>query len=318
MSRFVQRVQRAVQFPRGNASTWPNASNVGLLVPTTRTLPGANIDDATWFASHGFTTGTGTYSDPFLIDRVLFTDMVVMGNFGPSSFQSQWIKFTNCRFYGNPGNPTPDGSSSRCISNRSYTPHFIVEDSTLGPSGGTIPSGGTDPSQGGSQQSIQAYTSFEVRRCNIFGANVLIGISTEQSDGTSIIEDNYLHDIWTAAGDHPDLINGNAHASHVVVRHNYLDGIRTGNSYVTNGIGIYDDPAGDPAGIITDWTIDNNYLDRCATMILTAASTTRFLAPYVVTNNTFTQNYIVSRHNGRTPTTQSGNVDQNGSPLVFS
>lgn len=324
MSRFVRRVQQAIQFPRGNAAPpsgdWPDATNSGLLTTTTRTMAGASIDEAAWFGANGFNTGTGTYGDPFVIDRVLFTDIVLLGQSDANSFQSQWVKFTNCRFYGNPGNPTPDGSS--CIRSRTFGPHFIVEDSTLGPQGGTIPSGGTSSSDGGVQQAIQAYTSFEARRCNIFGANVLIGISTEQSDGTTIIEDNFLHDIWTAAGDHPDIINGNAHASHVVARHNYMDGHRTGDTYVTNGFGIYDqpddNPPNNPAGIITDWTIDNNYLDRCTTMILVPSSTSRFLNPYVLTDNVFTQNVDPGRrHIGRSPSVQSGNVDQDGNPLSF-
>ncbi len=278
-------------------------------------MAGASIDDASWFATNGFTTGSGTYNDPYLIDRVLFTDIVILGQWDPNPFQSGWVKFTNCRFYGNPGNPTPDGSS--CIRTRTFTPHFIVEDSTLGPQGGVIPSGGTSPSEGGVQACIQAYTAFEARRCNIFGGNVLVGISTEQYDSTTTVEDNYLHDIWTSGGDHPDIINGNAHASHVVARHNYMDGHRTGDSYVTNGFGIYDDPQGDPGGIITDWTIDNNYIDRAATMILVPSSTSRFLNPYVLTDNVFTQNYTVARHIGRSPSTQSGNVDQDGNPLSF-
>lgn len=318
MSRFVRRIQRvpADTTPTPPSGDWPNETNVGLLVSTTRTMAGASIDDATWFANNGFNTGSGTYNDPYVINRVLFTDIVLLGQWSSNPFQSNWVKFTNCRFYGNPGNPTPDNSS--CILTRTFTPHFIVEDSTLGPQGGTIPSGGTDPLEGGVQICVQSYTAFEVRRCNIFGGNVLVGMSTEQSEGTTTIEDNYLHDIWTAGpADHPDIINGNAHASHVVVRHNYMDGHRTGDSYVTNGFGIYDQPDGDPGGIITDWTIDNNYIDRAATMILVPSSTSRFLNPYVLTGNVFTQNYTVGRHIGRSPSVQSGNVDQNGNPLSF-
>lgn len=315
MSRFAQRLQRIHAAPTPPPSDWPNESNVGLLVSTTRTMAGASIDDAAWFSANGFNTGSGTYNDPYIIDRVLFTDIVLLGQWDANPFQSGWVKFTNCRFYGNPGNPTPDGSS--CIRTRTFTPHFIVEDSTLGPQGGVIPSGGTNPSEGGVQTCIQSYTAFEVQRCNIFGGNVLIGISTEQSDSTTTIEDNYLHDIWTAAGDHPDIINGNAHASHVIAKHNYMDGHRTGDSYVTNGFGIYDDPAGDPGGIIIDWTIDENYIDRAATMILVPASSSRFLDPYVLTDNVFTQNYTVARHIGRSPSAQSGNVDQNNQALSF-
>jgi hypothetical protein len=295
-------------------SGWPSASNVGLKVATARTMAGASIDDTTWFKQNNF-PGTGTQSDPFVVDRVLFTDVVHMGRSSNGDLKGKWVKFSNCRFYGNPGNPTPGQSAGLFASD--YAAFFIMEDSTVGPNLPILASGSTSS---GTNFGIFSYVPFIAKRNNIYGANILVGFETERSETTGVlVEDNYIHDVFSASGDHTDVINGNSHASHVVIRHNYLDGVRTGNSYVANVLGVYDDQCeGCPAsaGIIENWTIDKNYIDRGATLFLSNTSKSRFLDPFIVTNNTWGR-YSTNLFAGRTPSVQSGNVDQNGKPLTF-
>ncbi len=290
---------------------WPGASNVGLLCTTTKTISGdVKITSASWFTSNGF-PGSGTVADPYLVDRVLFTGEVKMSG----SLGGKYVVFSNDRFYGHYGNPTPEypDPCSYLWAEDSGAPFFTVKDSTLGPNLPILSTGGTSA---GTQKGIFSYVPFTAIRNNIYGSNVPIGMEIDKNEGASLIQDNYLHDIWSDSDDHTDLINGNFHASHMTIRHNYLDGIRVGNDYVVNGIGIYDDPA-DSSGIITDWTIDNNYFDRSASMIFSNTDTSRFTNPYVVTNNTFTNRFTNGRFVSRHPSTQSGNVDQTGKALTF-
>ncbi len=292
-------------------SGWPNASNVGLLTATTKTLAGGRVDDTAWFAQNGF-PGAGTQADPYIIDKVTFTSQLTFGCACDSpALTGKYVKITNSRMYGSGGNPTPGGSAFLWIADDG--PFVTITDSTLAPNQTPLTSGGTTL---GTDKGIFSYVPFTALRNNIYGANVLVGFEIERSEGPTLIQDNFLHDIWSCCDDHTDIINGNFHASHITVRHNYLDGIRVNNSYVTNGIGIYDDPS-TSAGIIEDWTIDNNYFDRSATMILSNTSTSRFLNPFILTNNTFTNRYTVNRVITRAPSQQSGNVDQNGNPLIF-
>mgnify|MGYP001053436707 CR=1 FL=1 len=296
-------------------SGWPSASTVGLKVATTRTLDGAAIDDAAWFKENGF-PGSGTQSDPWVVDRILFKDVVNMGRNKGAGLEGKWVKFTNCRFYGNPGNPTPSGSSALTAS--FYAPFFIIEDSTIGPNLPLLSTGGTSA---GTNFGTMSWVPFQMRRTNVFGANILVGFETERSDTTGVlVEDNYLHDIFSAGGDHTDIINGNGHASHVVIRHNYLDGIRSGNSYVANGIGIYNDNINvcDKCATIENWTVEKNYFDRANRMILAPDSTSLFLNPFIIRDNTFTNRYSTAEggiYAGRTPSLQSGNVDASGKAL---
>jgi len=295
-------------------SGWPNASNVGLRVATTRTMSGAGIDDIAWFKENNF-PGSGTQSDPFVVDRVLFKDVVNMGRNDTGGLQGKWVKFTNCRFYGNPGNPTPGGSAGLFASDES--PFFIIEDSTIGPNLPLLSTGGTSA---GTNFGVFSYVPFQMRRSNVYGANILVGFETERNETTGVlVEDNYLHDIFSASEDHTDIINGNARASHVIVRHNYLDGIRTGNTYVVNGIGAYNDVIKDGkncerCAVIENWTIEKNYFDRAARMILVPDTTSELLNPLIVRDNTFT-NRTNGIYAGRAPSLQSGNVDASGKAL---
>ncbi len=300
-------------------SGWPNATNVGILgVSTTRTMNGANIDSTSWFAANGF-TGSGTEADPYLVSKVRFTDQVFMLN-----MPGKWVKFDNCRFLGDPTNPTVGGTGF--LKNRDSGPFFTIEDSTLGPDDDSLLKGDAIFKIGGVDHGVESYVPFRFLRNNIFGAAIPVYFETERNETTGVVvQDNYIHDVWSAdaSADHTDLVNGNFHASHVTIRHNYLDGIRNNmgskgitQTYVTNGIGIYDDP-GTSAGIIEDWTIDNNYFDRSARFILSNNDTSRVRDPFVVTNNTFTNRWTVDRTSMRKPSTQSGNVDQNGAALTF-
>ncbi len=297
-------------------SGWPSADNVGLKVATTRTMSGAAIDDPAWFKENNF-PGSGTKTDPWVVDRVLFKDVVNMGRNKGAGLEGKWVKFTNCRFYGNPGNPTPGGSSGLTAS--FYAPFFIIEDSTIGPNLPLLSTGGTSA---GTNFGTMSWVPFQMRRTNVYGANILVGFETERSDTTGVlVEDNYLHDIFSANVDHTDIINGNGHASHVIIRHNYLDGIRSGNSYVTNGIGIYNDNINvcDQCATIENWTVEKNYIDRAARLILAPDSSALFLNPFVVRDNTFgrynaTQGGIFA---GRTPSLQSGNVDTGGKAMTL-
>jgi len=186
-----------------------------------------------------------------------------------------------------------------------------VSDSTLGPNTSLAPTGGPNPAVGGLDQVIMSTVPITLDRDNIYGGAIAVMLS-DITTGTSLIADSYIHDTWSSAGDHTDLINGNPRASHVTVRHNTLDGVRTGGAYVTNCLGLYDDD-----GPYTDWTIDNNYVDHCATSLLATTDTARFGDPFVVTNNVFTSHYSVQRFAARAPSAQSGNRDEDGSPLQF-
>jgi hypothetical protein len=316
MSPFARRLREAVHQPLSVSSSLPSATNTGLRVSTTVTMAGPSLNSVADLAANGFIIGSGTRTDPYLINKVLFTDTVVLGSGGVSDLTGKWIKFTNCRFYGNPGNPTP--GSSRCLLANPNAAYFIVEDSTIGPNASLEPTGGTDPAVGGCDKGVFSNVPFEIRRCNVFGCNVQIGMEIDLSATVyTIIQDNYCHDTWSSVGDHTDILNGNFHASRVKILHNYLDGYRTGNSFVTNGIGWYDDPA-DATGKWQDLTVDQNYFDRSAVMILMTGDTTRGLDPVRVTRNVFvTANASVDVYSGRSPSLQFANVDENGSPLTF-
>lgn len=294
-------------------SVWPNAANTGPRVAPTRTTLGANIDSTAWFRTYGY-PGVGTVTDPFVVSRVKFTGAVTLGGWDLTDLRGKVVKFVDCYFHGNPKNPTEGGSGYLWV--RDTGPRVVVEDSLLGPSATPLLSGGPPSTVGGTDKGLFAYVPFELRRSEVWGANVLVGFETSRGEGPSVIEDNWLHDIWSSSGDHTDIVNGNAHASHVTVRHNYMDGIRTGGSYVTNGFGIYDDPVSSSAGIIEDWHLVGNYVDRSASTVMCSTSTSRFRDPFVVRDNVFAR-HSLQRWACRTPSAQSGNVDTQGTSIRF-
>lgn len=291
---------------------WPNASNTGPRVATTKTMAGASITDTSWFAANGF-TGAGTVSNPYLVSKVLFTSTVTLGDWDPTNIGGKVVKFVDCRFYGSPSNPTQGGST--CVNVRDTGPKVILEYCHLGPNATPLTTGGPPASKGGCDKAFQSYVPFEMRYCNVWGACILVYFETERSEAASVIEYNYLHDVWSSSGDHTDLVNGNWHASHITARGNYMDGIRTGNTHTTNGFGIYDDPS-TSAGIIEDWHIIGNYVTRCATLMLCTTSTSRFLNPFEVRDNVWGV-YSLQRFSGRTPSVQSGNKDASGNALTL-
>lgn len=239
-----------------------------------------------------------------------FTSNVLIGGTG---LTSKHFAFTNCRAEGDPGNPTPGGSLFIGTTSSNAPASLTVTDSELGPNAAIDPTGGP-ATGGGCDKGVQAFCPLTVLRCNIWGANILVYFQTEPTDGPTVISSNWLHDVWSASLDHTDLINGNQHASHVTCSGNFMDGIRTGGAWVVNGFGIYDDPQASPI-VITDWTLDGNYVDRTQTTILSTSDVGRFADPFVVTDNIFDR-FSVSRFSCRTPSTQSGNRDGAGTPLT--
>jgi hypothetical protein len=269
----------------------PNVGNL-LSIQQTRTSLGApNSSDGQWY------------------ERILFNLdnlPITAQKFRNCTFQSQSASFAS----------TPDGGHIIRVLGAA-----VLEDCTVGVTGGVNVSGG-GPANPGFDKTIQLL-SFQgypggarIERCNVFGACIPIYMETEQSNALTQIIDCYLHDIYSSGGDHTDIVNGNAHASNVLVRGCLMDGIRTGSSEVTNGFGIYDDPT-TSAGIWTNWTVDHCDIRRCATGLLCSNSSTRATNPFVVTNNIWRSPFSVSRYVGRSPSTQGGNVDGSGATITF-
>jgi len=289
-----------------------DSTNVGLHVATTNTHPGFLYDSGSAFAANAI-SGSGTSGSPYVIDRRRYTqDVRVRDTAGI------YAKFTNCKFEGNGGGNqtttgTPSGSNYLWV--EATGAYVTIEDSTAcGTSGPT-----TSDTAGGCDKGFYFAVPFAVRRCDVSMANVQIGMNIDRpADFVSFIEECYLHHTWSSSvsADHTDVINGNAHASSVHVLRCKLDGIRTGNTFVTNGWGIYDDPA-DASGIIEDWLIQDCWVDRCATELLCTNSTSRLLNPFVVTGTIWGDNFTLSRFIGRSPSTQSGNQTPGGTPLTF-
>jgi hypothetical protein len=291
------------------------ADNVGLHVATTNThASGFLYDSDAAFSGHAI-AGNGTQGNPYIIDRRLYQQDVRIRD-----TPTLYVKFTNCKFQGNSGGNstnqgTPAGSSFFWV--ESDGAFCTIEDST-----GTTANGpSTDPDApgGGCDKGFYfARGGFTLRRVDCSMANVPFAFNTERTDPDSLFEECYGHHIWSTSvsSDHTDVWNGNAHASNITMRRCKAWGIRTGNTYTTNGIGIYDDPA-DSGGIIENWTIDGCYIDHNATQVLSTGNTSRFLAPFVVTDNIMTDDWTVGGWIARTPTTQSNNRDQDDNPLTF-
>ncbi len=295
--------------------TWPNAANTGPRQAPTRTIAGAVIADTSWFSVNGF-TGSGTQADPYLVSRVLFTSAVRLGDWDPTNIGGKYVKFVDCRFYGAPSNPTEAGNFA--VGVRDTGPFVTLEYCHIGPNATPLSSGGPPSSVGGYDKAFQSYVPFTLRRCNVWGAAIVVYFEIERGEAASLVEDCYLHDVWLSPGDHTDVINGNRRASHITVRGCTVNGIRTGNSYVVNGIGIYnDDSSGNPTETVEDWHLLGNRLTNCQTGILSTSNTTLFLAPFEVRDNVFAGPFSVQRNAMRTPTAQSGNVDGNGNPITF-
>lgn len=296
-------------------TAWPGLSNTGPRQTTTRTLNGASIADTSWFSANGF-TGAGTQANPYLVSRVLFTSGVVLGDWDPTNIGGKYVKFVDCRFYGDPTNPTQGGNFA--VGVRDTGPFVTLEYCHIGPNATPLASGGPPASVGGYDKAFQSYVPFTLRRCNVWGAAILVYFEIERPEGPSLVEDCYLHDVWSSGSDHTDSVNGNHRASHVTIKGCEINGIRTGNAKVVNGIGIYnDDSQGNPTQIIEDWHIIGNRLSNCQTGILSTSDTAKFLGPFEVRNNVFAGPFTVQRTAMRAPTAQSGNVDASGNAITL-
>lgn len=297
------------------SQTWPNTATTGPRNSTTRTISGAVIGDTSWFSAHGF-TGDGTAANPYLVSRVLFTDVVRLGDWDSTDIGGKYVTFTDCRFYGSPTNPTQGGNFA--VGVRPKGPFVTLDHCHIGPNAIPLASGGPPSSVGGFDKAFQSYVPFTLRRCNVWGAAIIVYFEIEREAGASLVDECYLHDVWSSPGDHTDVVNGNRRASHVTVRGCNIDGIRTGNSFVVNGVGIYnDDDQGKPTRVIEDWHLLGNQLRNCQTGILATTDPVKFLAPFEVRDNVFTGPFSVQRNSMRTPTEQSGNVDGSGNPVTF-
>lgn len=294
---------------------WPDVTNTGPRQSTTRTLPGAVIANTAWFSANNF-PGSGTRADPYVVSRVLFTSNVRLGDWDPTDIGGKYVKFVDCRFHGAPTNPTQGGNFA--VGVRPTGPFVTLEYCHIGPNATPLASGGPPGNVGGFDKAFQSYVPFTLRRCNVWGGAILVYFEIERSANASLIDECYLHDVWSSPGDHTDVVNGNRRASHITVRGCNVDGIRTGNSHVVNGIGIYnDDDQGNPTQVIEDWHLLGNRLSNCQTGILSTTDVTKFIPPFEVRGNVFTGPFSVQRNAMRVPTEQSGNVDGNGNPVTF-
>lgn len=291
-------------------------ANVGLRTATTRTHGGGRAIDAQWFADNSF-PGTGTIGDPYVIDRVLFTNKLILGGgSGGTEIVNKYVTISNCRMYGDPSSPTPDNSRALLVENDG--PLVTLIDSTLGPNAVKLPSGGPPFPPGGLDRTASFARPFIMSRCDAWGGNVAVSLETEQGEGQSIIEECWLHDTWSQGGDHTDLVNGNQHASDVIVRRCWLDGVRTGGIFVVNGIGIYNDIAGSPVATINGWTIQSCYIEHCQEIIIGSVSTGSpgFQDPFIFADNIIGEfSNILSAV--RTPSSQSNNRRADGTPVTL-
>jgi hypothetical protein len=265
---------------------------------------------------------SGTWVRPGNVGANVATVTQTRSSLGaPNSADGQWyenIKFTgklsvtNQKFrndiFEQTGSASTVGGSAYVVVNGTA----VFQDSTFRIVGGLNATGG--PAAGkGLDKGIQATRGgMTVLRSDVSGANIPVYFETQPGQGTTLVQDSYLHDIWSASGDHTDIINGNFEASNVVARGNYMDGKRTGASRVTNGFGIYDDIDG-----WENWTVDHNEILNAATGLLCADNTSRARNPFVVTNNVWRGPFTISAFVGRSPSTQGGNVDGSGRSLTF-
>ncbi|MET9629207.1 hypothetical protein ABZX92_17270 [Lentzea sp. NPDC006480] len=261
---------------------WPSAGNTGVKNGGLRALKGDQLIDVRWLKDHG-ARGSGNAGDPFVFENYEVDGMVHINV--PDATQ---VLVQQSRIYGG-------DNHAMWIENGTVT----VQDSTIAPRTGGLSGNG-----------IFAYDRGTFLRNNIWGFNIPIII---QGQGPYLIQDNFLHDIWFKAGDHTDVININPNGSNGVIKHNYIDGIRSDGQYTHNGIGIYNDATpGAGTAVSKNWTIDGNYITRSNHLIFAAAS-----PPFVIKNNVLTTEFQYAPfHNALGGETDGGgNVDQNGKPV---
>ncbi len=283
-----------------NTGAWPDATNTGCRVATTNIHNGFLYDSVASVTGHAI-SGSGTQAAPWVIDKRKYTSDIRLRN-----LSGKYVKFTNIVANGNGSGPSTTLEGSNYMWIEDSGPFVTVEDSTF-----VTPAGASTANTGGVDHGFNSYVPFTLRRCNISMACVPVYCEIERNEAGSLIEFNYLHHIWTSPGDHTDIINGNFHASHLTIKDNYLDGVRTGGSVVNNAIGLYNDPNG--TQIIEDMHIIHNRFVRYNIGVLSDTNTSRVLGPWEVRDNVFDTQTALGQSGGspyisRTPTIQSGNT----------
>jgi hypothetical protein len=265
--------------PSQGLSGWPNASNTGVQVSDLKEVRGDQLVNADWIRKQGL-PGSGSQADPYRLEKYLVAGMLHVDL--PDATN---LVVAQSRVYGG-------DYHALWIENGTVT----VQDTTIAPNG-----------KGLSGNGIVAYHKGTFLRNNIFGFNIPVMV---QGQGPYLIQDNFLHDVYFQNGDHTDVINMNPNASNGVVKHNYIDGIRSDGDYTHNGIGIYNDATpGQGTAVSKNWTIEGNYITRSNHLIFAAAS-----PPFVVKDNVLTTEYKYAPfHNALGGNADGGgNVDQNG------
>jgi hypothetical protein len=268
--------------PSQGLTGWPNASNTGVQVSDLKEVRGDQLVNADWIRKQGL-PGSGSQADPYRLEKYLVAGMLHVDL--PDATN---LVVSQSRVHGGEHH-------ALWIENGTVT----VQDTTIAPNG-----------KGLSGNGIVAYRKGTFLRNNIYGFNIPIMV---QGQGPYLIQDNFLHDIYFESGDHTDVINMNPNASNGIVKHNYIDGIRSDGDYTHNGIGIYNDATpGAGTAVSKNWTIEGNYITRSNHLIFAAAS-----PPFIVKDNVLTTEFKYAPfHNALGGNADGGgNVDQNGSAV---
>jgi len=311
------------------AATWPAASSTGPTKAFGVTQTGKLYDRVSSItADGGFVGGVGTLTDPYLIDSVHYTTESVIGSSaGPTDLTGKYMRFTNCWFQS--AVTTGDTGTSKCMGHgvngrTDALPAFVTyEDCLFAPSGSPVVAGGPDPSTGGFAYCLFSnLTPFKLLRCNLWGAAVNIAIVNQGSVAArSFIQDSWSHDQWDSAGAHTDNIVSNdpTNASNVTIDHCNVEGkcgARTPTGRVVNVVAIYS------AQPVTGWVINNSRVAHGDFGFYYAApgDPDDNITGVTITNNVIDNSDLGTVLHGHTDAgvlTQSGNVDQSGTPVTF-
>jgi Domain of unknown function (DUF4082) len=171
---------------------------------------------------------------------------------------------------------------------------LVVSDTELGPQTG---SGGDDGI---------AFSSYTCQRCNIHNFS-----DGGKVNGSVVIQDSWIHDLWQDPGDHNDGLQNYAGSGDVTLRHNTIDG-HPGNVSDYGNAAVFS--ADFPSGTVT---IDGNLLSGGQFTLQVLDNAT-----YVVTGNHFVRgSYVYGTHRytcASCVTTWSGNVfDDNGQAIAM-
>jgi hypothetical protein len=325
------------------APAWVLPGDVGVTIGarggTTLTLAGKVFDDVSSVTaiSTANRSGSGTSLDPYVITRVRFTDQVRCGASDSTDLTGKFMKFTFCIFEGASGVSNTDNTKRLYVN--PLAPFVTVEDSTIAPAGSPAGTGGPSSISTACENGILSFVPITIRRCDIWGSERNIAIQTPTT-GSSLIDSCYIHDNWWAAGKATWGVGGVNRASNVTIQKCYIDGLCPTSNYAGAAIEAadLDDSLNQTGseGIFSSWTVDANFLDRFRFLFYSTNDTARFTTPFVITNNKFNRDNTDGTHSGatgasagivpsaggarfsgRTPTTQSGNVDITGAGVTF-